>query len=90
MHFISTSTQTRSGVSSRSFHLTLLSRVCVPTITWEGMPADCRLPGHYRALEWQEKAQGYTLEPDLGIVVEVEVRGMCGFVGQIHLHNHCL
>ena len=46
------------------------------------MPANCRFPGHYRALEWQEKAQGYALEPELGIVVEVEVRGMCETVGR--------
>lgn len=72
---------TRSGVSSRSFLLTLLSRVRVLT-TWEDMPANCRFPGHYRALEWQEKAQGYALEPELGIVVEVEVRGMCETVGR--------
>lgn len=44
------------------------------------MPADCNFPGHYRALEWQEKAQSYVLEPDLGIVVEVEVCGLRGSV----------
>lgn len=67
---------TRSGVSSRSFLLTRLSRVRVHKTTYEGMPADCRLPGHYRALEWQEKEQSYFLEPNLGIIVEVEVRSM--------------
>lgn len=53
------------------------------------MPADCRFSGHYRALEWQEKEQSYVLEPDLGIVVEVEVRGMYGSV-DIHVHHCCL
>jgi len=57
------------------------------------MLADCCVPGHYRALEWREKAQSYELEPDLGIVVEVEVRGMGGFVGRsapIHVHDRSL
>lgn len=40
------------------------------------MLTDCRVLGHYRALEWQEREQNYVLEPNLGIVVEVEVRGM--------------
>ncbi|KAI9464201.1 emp24/gp25L/p24 family/GOLD-domain-containing protein [Boletus coccyginus] len=38
----------------------------------EELPSDTVVEGHYRALEWREKAQGYVLEPDLGIVVEVE------------------
>ena len=38
------------------------------------MSVDYRFPGHYRALEWQKKSQSYVLEPDLGVVVEVDVR----------------
>jgi hypothetical protein len=32
------------------------------------------LIGHYRALEWKEKEQKYVEDPNLGIIVEVEVR----------------
>ncbi|KAG9312980.1 hypothetical protein JVU11DRAFT_6418 [Chiua virens] len=38
----------------------------------EELPSDTVVEGHYRALEWQEQAQGYALEPNLGMVVEVE------------------
>ena len=30
--------------------------------------------GHYKALEWSEKTQAYEENPDLGILVEVDVR----------------
>ena len=32
-----------------------------------------RRPGHYRALEWSETEQKYVENPNLGILVEVDV-----------------
>lgn len=87
--FTSTSTLTRNVVSSRRFLLTLSSRVCFPKATSGGMLANYHIPGHYRALEWQEKAQTYELQPELGIVVGVEVCGTCIFVDD-RVHNRPL
>ncbi|KAI6120741.1 emp24/gp25L/p24 family/GOLD-domain-containing protein [Pisolithus croceorrhizus] len=38
----------------------------------EELPSDTAVEGHYKALEWNEQAREYVLEPELGIVVEVE------------------
>ncbi|KAI6114968.1 emp24/gp25L/p24 family/GOLD-domain-containing protein [Pisolithus croceorrhizus] len=40
----------------------------------EELPSDTAVEGHYKALEWNEQAREYVLEPELGILVEVEVR----------------
>jgi p24 family protein alpha len=38
--------------------------------------------GHYRALEWSEARQEYVQEPELGILVEVEVTSLsCSELG---------
>ncbi|KAH7890760.1 emp24/gp25L/p24 family/GOLD-domain-containing protein [Phlebopus sp. FC_14] len=38
----------------------------------EELPSDTVVEGHYKALEWTDKSQEYVLEPELGIIVEVE------------------
>ncbi|KAG1769535.1 emp24/gp25L/p24 family/GOLD-domain-containing protein [Suillus placidus] len=38
----------------------------------EELPSDTVVEGHYRALEWTDSTQQYTLNEELGIVVEVE------------------
>lgn len=38
----------------------------------EELPSDTAVEGHYKALEWNEQAREYVLEPELGILVEVE------------------
>ncbi|KZT71989.1 hypothetical protein DAEQUDRAFT_723626 [Daedalea quercina L-15889] len=38
----------------------------------EELPTDTIVEGHYRALEWSEKAQAYVENPDLGVLVEVD------------------
>ncbi|KAG6332516.1 hypothetical protein ID866_6566 [Astraeus odoratus] len=38
----------------------------------EELPSDTAVEGHYKALEWNEAAREYVLEPNLGIVVEIE------------------
>lgn len=38
----------------------------------EELPTDTVVEGHYRALEWAEARQEYAVEPELGIIVEVE------------------
>ncbi|PCH44306.1 hypothetical protein WOLCODRAFT_144914 [Wolfiporia cocos MD-104 SS10] len=38
----------------------------------EELPTDTVVEGHYRALEWSEKAQAYVENPDLGVLVEVD------------------
>ncbi|EPT00736.1 hypothetical protein FOMPIDRAFT_1030349 [Fomitopsis schrenkii] len=38
----------------------------------EELPTDTIVEGHYRALEWSEKAQAYVENPELGILVEVD------------------
>ncbi|KAI6110992.1 membrane protein [Pisolithus croceorrhizus] len=36
------------------------------------LPSDTAVEGHYKVLEWNEQAREYVLEPELGILVEVE------------------
>ncbi|KAJ3745598.1 membrane protein [Lentinula detonsa] len=38
----------------------------------EELPTDTVVEGHYKALEWSEQQQSYTLDENLGIHVEVE------------------
>ncbi|KAG1760137.1 emp24/gp25L/p24 family/GOLD-domain-containing protein [Suillus occidentalis] len=38
----------------------------------EELPSDTVVEGHYRALEWTDSTQQYTLNEELGIIVEVE------------------
>ncbi|KAI6023585.1 hypothetical protein PISMIDRAFT_122237 [Pisolithus microcarpus 441] len=38
----------------------------------EELPSDTAVEGHYKALEWNEQAREYVLQPELGILVEVE------------------
>jgi hypothetical protein len=38
----------------------------------EELPSDTVVEGHYRALEWADSTQQYTLNEELGIIVEVE------------------
>nr|GAT42983.1 membrane protein [Mycena chlorophos] len=38
----------------------------------EELPEDTVVEGHYRALEWSEEQQVYTLDENLGILVEVD------------------
>ncbi|KAI6002539.1 membrane protein [Pisolithus marmoratus] len=38
----------------------------------EELPSDTTVEGHYKALEWNEQEREYVLQPELGIVVEVE------------------
>ncbi|KII87522.1 hypothetical protein PLICRDRAFT_113267 [Plicaturopsis crispa FD-325 SS-3] len=38
----------------------------------EELPTDTVVEGHYRALEWSEGPQTYEINPELGIVVEVD------------------
>ncbi|GBE86419.1 emp24/gp25L/p24 family/GOLD-domain-containing protein [Sparassis latifolia] len=38
----------------------------------EELPTDTVVEGHYKALEWSEKEQQYVVNPELGILVEVD------------------
>lgn len=38
----------------------------------EELPSDTAVEGHYKALEWNDQAREYVLQPELGILVEVE------------------
>lgn len=45
------------------------------SLIWRVLRNVLRTPtGHYKALEWSEKAQAYVENPELGILVEVDVR----------------
>jgi hypothetical protein len=73
---ISTSMRMRNAVSLRSSQQTPLLKVRLSST--HGYIA-CKaqrsrhLLGHYRALEWSEAKQEYVKDPNLGILVEVEV-----------------
>ncbi len=76
MRYISTWTPTRNDVSLKRFLPTLSWRVRLHSLT--SKPSDPHwscfsIIGHYKALEWSEQEQKYIENPNLGILVEVDV-----------------